>query len=73
LRHTWNDNFSKKMDEDQASPEDEQKLRSRLMGWNPTSDTAATYTRRTIERRARKASLEMQEKMLKPIDDNEKQ
>jgi hypothetical protein len=66
LRYTWNDNFSKSMDATNTSPEHEQKMRSRLMGWKPTSNTAMTYNRRHIERRARKASLEMQEKMVKP-------
>lgn len=65
LRHTWNDNFSLAMDDSGTSPEKEQKMRSRLMGWKPTSNTAETYTRRATERRARKASLEMQEKMVK--------
>lgn len=65
LRHTWNDNFSIAMDDSGTAPENEQKMRSRLMGWKPTSKTAETYNRRATERRARKASLEMQEKMVK--------
>jgi len=66
LRHTWNDNFSIKMDEQGVSPEHESKIRSRLMGWNPTSKTAAIYQRRTVERMAREASLKMQENMMRP-------
>lgn len=65
LRHTWNDNFSLAMDASGTAPENEQKMRSRLMGWKPTSKTAETYNRRATERRARKASLELQEKMVK--------
>lgn len=65
LRHTWNDNFSIAMDDSSTAPENEQKMRSRLMGWKPTSKTAETYNRRATERRARKASLEIQEKMVR--------
>jgi len=66
LRHTWNDSFSDVMDKQGVKEDDEKKMRSTLMGWKPTSDTAATYTRRTTKRRARKASLELQEGMVKP-------
>lgn len=63
FRHTNNYNFSKNADEQGMDPEKEKKTRSHLMGWSETSGTAETYTRREIERRARDASLRMQDKM----------
>ena len=57
LRHTWNDVFSKKMDEAGVTPENERQARSYLMGWSPTSDTAATYTRRHVREKAKEVSL----------------
>ena len=40
LRHTWNDLFSEEMDKNKVSEETEKKMRSRLMGWSETSNTA---------------------------------
>lgn len=60
FRHTWNDDFSEQMDREKVGEEREQKMRSLLMGWAPTSGTAATYTRRHVERKANEASLSMQ-------------
>ena len=60
LRHTWNDAFSKKMDDKGVAPENEQQARSYLMGWSPTSDTAAVYTRRYVRNKAKEVSLELQ-------------
>lgn len=60
LRHTWNDRFSKQMERAGMSPEAEQKMRSVLMGWSPTSETAATYTRRYVRERASQAMKGMQ-------------
>lgn len=60
LRHTWNDRFSKQMERAGMSPEAEQKMRSVLMGWSPTSETAATYTRRYVRERASRAMKGMQ-------------
>lgn len=65
LRHTWNDRFSDLMDAKQVSEETEKKLRSTLMGWSPTSQTAAIYTRRHTRRRAQEASLDLQRQMKK--------
>ena len=65
FRHTWNDDFSEKMDREKVPEERERKYRSTLMGWSPTSGTSATYTKRHVERKAREASLEMQKKALK--------
>ncbi|QNK70755.1 tyrosine-type recombinase/integrase [Variovorax sp. PAMC26660] len=60
LRHTWNDLFSALMDKQKVPEETEKRMRSRLMGWAPTSTTAETYTRRHVRRRADVVLLEMQ-------------
>lgn len=62
LRHTWNDRFSETMDNAKAREADEEQMRSYLMGWSPTSKTAANYTRRHIRKKAQRVSLEMQAK-----------
>lgn len=64
LRHTWNDAFSKKMDEAGVTPEKECQARSYLMGWSPTSDTAAVYTRRYVRNKAKEVSLELQDQLV---------
>jgi integrase len=70
LRHTWNDIFSEMIDEKPVPEELEKKARSHLMGWSETSKTAATYTRRHTKKKAREATLALQEKMMKGgIDD----
>ncbi|HTR08023.1 MAG TPA: site-specific integrase [Paraburkholderia sp.] len=71
FRHTNNYNFSKVADEQGMDPEVEKKARSHIMGWSETSGTAETYTRREIERKAREASLQLQNKMVKPLNDSE--
>ena len=48
LRHAWNDAFSRLIDANKVSPEREAQMRSEMMGWSPTSGTAATYNRRKI-------------------------
>lgn len=70
LRHTNNFNFSNLADEQGMDPEKEKKTRSQLMGWSETSGTAEKYTRREIERKARDASLGLQNKMAKPNDES---
>jgi integrase len=65
FRHTWNDDFSEQMDREKIPEDRERKVRSVLMGWSPTSGTAATYTKRHVERKAREASLAMQRKYVK--------
>ncbi|RYZ19916.1 MAG: site-specific integrase [Chitinophagaceae bacterium] len=65
FRHTWNDDFSEQMDRENIPEDRERKLRSMLMGWSPTSDTAETYTKRHIEKKAKQASLDMQNKSMK--------
>jgi integrase len=66
LRHTNNYNFSKLADERGMDPDVEKKIRSQMMGWSETSGTAERYTRRETERKAREASLELQDRMVKP-------
>jgi integrase len=61
LRHTNNDNFSELMDSLQVPEAAEEKQRSYAMGWKEGSGTATTYTRRHTERKAREASLKLQQ------------
>ncbi len=63
LRHTWNDAFSELMDEARVPAAKEEKWRSRLMGWNETSGTAAIYTKRHIQRKASEAMLALQARL----------
>jgi integrase len=51
-RHSWNTRFSELADERKLSTEVETKVRARAMGWSETSNTAAIYTRRHVEREA---------------------
>ncbi|MDC7701626.1 tyrosine-type recombinase/integrase [Vogesella indigofera] len=60
LRHDWNDEFSERMDAKKIPEAEELRYRSYLMGWSPTSNTAATYTRRHVRNKAMAVSLEMQ-------------
>ncbi len=62
LRHTANDRFSELMDKRGASPAEEDKMRSYIMGWKEGSGTAATYTRHHVENKAREAALLLQER-----------
>lgn len=64
LRHTWNDAFSAKMDSAGVTPESERQARSYLMGWSPTSDTAAAYTRRHVRNKAKEVSLALQHQLV---------
>jgi integrase len=64
LRHHWNYTFSITMDEKGVSPEREQKLRSKLMGWKETSPAAAVYNRRHIKAEADEAVISMQKRQL---------
>lgn len=70
FRHTYNYNFSKIADERHLCPEREKKTRSHVMGWSETSGSAEDYTYRETEQEARKASLQLQEKMEKPRHDD---
>jgi integrase len=64
LRHTWNDNFSEEVDGKNIDPEVEKKARSLLMGWKPTSNSAAIYTRRFVRKKAKEVSMSLQSKAI---------
>ncbi|WP_420235293.1 site-specific integrase [Pseudomonas sp. ABY48] len=64
LRHHWNYSFSSLSSEKGLSVAREEKLRSYLMGWEPTSGTAAIYNRRHIKKEAGESMLALQSKML---------
>lgn len=70
LRHTNNERFSELMDREGVPAAQEEKLRSFAMGWKEGSGTAATYTRRHTERKAKEASLKLQA-FKRPERDNE--
>ncbi len=65
LRHVWNKAFSEHMDamDVPRGNEEQEKIRSYLMGWKEGSGTAATYNKRFIRRKADKAAIELQEGM----------
>lgn len=71
LRHTWNDEFSRRMDEAGTGEAEEQQMRSFLMGWSPTSNSAATYTRRHVRKKAQQVSLRMQAEQVKGMPGDE--
>ncbi|WP_189047925.1 tyrosine-type recombinase/integrase [Aliidongia dinghuensis] len=64
LRHDWNDRFSEAMDRGNVPEAKEEKYRSNMMGWAEGSNTAETYTKRHIRRKASEYSLKMQAKAL---------
>ena len=68
LRHTWNDEFSRLMDENKISPEREHKLRAELMGWSPTSKMPSVYTRRHTKEQAKNILRARQEKWMNETD-----
>ncbi len=65
LRHTWNRNFSERMDQMDEPPNEarQEQIRSYLMGWKEGSETAAIYNRRFVERKSHGAALKMQSEM----------
>lgn len=67
LRHAWNEAFSNQMDEMNEAPSEEQqeKIRSYLMGWREGSGTAATYNKRFIRRKANEAAVNLQKGMIR--------
>jgi len=67
LRHTWNEAFSKHMDSMNESPNQEQqeKMRSYLMGWRENSGTASIYNKRFIRSKANEASLKLQDGLIR--------
>lgn len=69
LRHTWNERFSEKCDEQCVAESHEMKSRSYAMGWSETSGTAATYTKRSIRRGANKLMMKMQQDIVNKRED----
>jgi len=67
LRHAWNETFSDYMDSMDEPPNEEQqeKIRSYLMGWREGSGTAAIYNARFVKRKAHEAALKLQNGMLR--------
>ncbi|EQD45998.1 phage integrase family protein [mine drainage metagenome] len=61
LRHTTNERLSAMWDANGVRPPEEEKMRSYMMGWREGSGTATTYTRRHVEKKAREASLKLQQ------------
>ena len=64
FRHTWNDRFSEAVDSQETGMSEtaEQEARSYWMGWSPTSQTAATYTKRHVREKTAKIMKDMQKK-----------
>ncbi|MDR0191354.1 site-specific integrase [Pseudomonas yamanorum] len=71
LRHTWNDRFSDAMDNAKVSEAEEERMRSFLMGWSPTSKTSENYTRRHVRMKAQQVSLEMQAKQVEGVSSDD--
>ncbi len=67
LRHAWNEAFSNHMDsmDEPPSQEQQEKMRSYLMGWKEGSGTASTYNKRFVKRKAREAALNLQNGMVR--------
>ena len=67
LRHSWNEAFSNQMDAMNESPNQEQqeKMRSYLMGWKEGSGTATHYNKRFVRKKANEAALKLQEGMVR--------
>lgn len=65
LRHTWNDDFSEYADRAKLSDEEEMRLRNYSMGWSPASESSQYYLRRHTREAANKASLGMQNELIK--------
>ncbi|WP_410742807.1 tyrosine-type recombinase/integrase [Citrobacter koseri] len=73
LRHTWNYEFSKKLDEMSSTlnESEQENIRSSLMGWSKGSGTARLYNLRHIQNKAEKAALLLQESITNKENNNE--
>lgn len=71
LRHTWNDRFSAVMDMATIPEAEEERMRSFLMGWAPTSKTSVNYTRRHVRLKAQQVSLAMQARQVEGVPNDE--
>jgi len=67
FRYAWNEAFSDQMDSmnEPPSEEEQEKIRSYLMGWREGSGTAATYNKRFIRKKAIEAAIELQNGMIR--------
>jgi len=67
LRHSWNEAFSIQMDsmDEPPSHEQQEKMRSYLMGWKEGSGTASIYNNRFVNRKANEAALKLQNGMVR--------
>lgn len=67
LRHSWNEAFSNQMDamNEPPSQEQQEKMRSYLMGWKEGSGTANHYNKRFVRKKANEAALKLQEGMVR--------
>lgn len=67
LRRSWNEAFSDHMDsmDEPPSHEQQEKMRSYLMGWKEGSGTAGTYNKRFVKRKASEAALKLQDGMVR--------
>jgi hypothetical protein len=64
MRHSWNDGFSELMDSQKVPAAEEERMRKQQMGWSDKSKMPAVYTKRHTKRKADRASLDLQSKML---------
>ncbi|MGX9315447.1 integrase [Pantoea ananatis] len=73
LRHTWNYEFSRKLDEMSLplSESEQENIRSSLMGWSQGSGTARLYNVRHIQSKAEKVALSLQESINNKEKNNE--
>lgn len=73
LRHTWNYEFSKKLDEMSLplSETEQENIRSSLMGWAQGSGTARLYNVRHTQDKAEKVALSLQKSINKKENNNE--
>ncbi|GFZ62509.1 hypothetical protein PSE10C_47960 [Pseudomonas amygdali pv. eriobotryae] len=55
------------MDLAKVSEAEEERMRSFLMGWAPTSKTSVNYTRRHVRLKAQQVSLAMQTKQVEGV------
>jgi integrase len=68
LRHTANDSLSEALERNGCSIEEAAEVRNYLMGWSPTSQQGAKYTRRYIEAKAQEILLDHQRRIFSECD-----
>jgi integrase len=67
FRHTWNRELSEHFDtlSEPVSEVEQEKIRTRPMGWKKDSNTAQIYNKRFIEKKTHKTAIELQESLIK--------